>query len=85
MSQAQQAIYDQTLDLLDDIRAKAWLAEGMTDHGKSDDSWTFWGRLENKQPRPNKIGPESDQTRGRFYGANAQNKPPGKVGAERFN
>jgi len=41
MRQSQQSIYDQTLALLDEIRAKAWLAEGMADHGYSDDSWTY--------------------------------------------
>jgi hypothetical protein len=40
MTQPQQAIYDQTLDLLDEIRSKAWLAEGMVDHGYSEESWT---------------------------------------------
>lgn len=41
MKQPQQAIYDETLELLDEIRSKAWLAEGMRDHGYDDDSWTL--------------------------------------------
>jgi len=41
MKQTQQTIYDETLELLDEIRSKAWLAEGMVDHGYNDDSWTL--------------------------------------------
>jgi hypothetical protein len=41
MKQSQQAIYNETLELLDEIRSKVWLADGMADHGYNDDSWTF--------------------------------------------
>jgi hypothetical protein len=44
MKQSQQAIYNETLELLDEIRSTAWLADGMVEHGYAGARGFFCGK-----------------------------------------